>query len=216
LGPEDPARSAMSIVALSIDPFAATRKFPALMAKELGLILFDLAPFERHIAERISITTRNALIDFCPAIADRRWHMTITDLAARLQELALETAQHGDVLIHGWTAVSMLGCLSHVATVRLHASAHHRTLEMQKCKKYPLLDCAALDLASEDDLRARLMSNVLGKPLTTLTPADLDIDMERVSERRCLALVAALAADPLYTHSARTEAEIAERLFELR
>jgi hypothetical protein len=207
----------MCIVALSIDPFAATRKFPALMAKELGLMLFDLAPFERHIAECISITTRNSLIDFCPEIADRRWHMTITDLAARLQELALETAQHGDVLIHGWTAVSMLGCLSHVATVRLHASAHHRTLEMQKCKKYPLLDCAALDLASEDDLRARLMSNVVGKPLTTThTPADLYIDMERVSERRCLALVAAVAADPLYTQSARTEAEIAERLFELR
>ncbi len=206
----------MAIVALSIEPFAAARKLPAQMAKELGLTLFDLAPFERHVAERLFTNSRNELVDFSPAVTERQWSMTVAEFAARLRELALETALQGDVLIHGWTAASILGGLPHIATVRLHASALHRTRVVQKYRKYPLLPCAAMDLASEDSLTARFVTSVLDEAWCPRAPADLVIDMEHISDGCCMALVAEFITQPHYTVSAEAEAEVNERLLELR
>ena len=206
----------MAVVALSIEPFAAGPKLPARMAQQLGLAYFDLAPFERGVAERMALHRRDSIVGCNPDGTDQRWTMTISDFAARMRELALEAALHGNVLIHGWTAVSMLGGLSHVATAWLQGSAHFRSLEVQKHRKYPLLECAALDLAGEDALVARFVAHVLEEAWCPFPPADLIIDMERISERGCMTLVAALAAEPRCAQSSQAEIEINERLLELR
>jgi hypothetical protein len=205
----------MAVVALSIDPYAADPAFPRRLARHLGLGLFDIAAFERDIAERLGGADGDLMRALGVSASLRAWRMTTVDLAARLKELTLEAALEGNVVINGWTATASLRPVAHVASVNLGASRQHRLAAAQRRMRYAHIGSAELDLDSEDGLYCDLLTQVFGRGWRR-PEADLVIDTERASETTCFDLIARLTADARCVETPAAENAIQGRLLELR
>lgn len=207
----------MTVVALSFEPYAVTSAFPVQLARALDLELIDLASFERRIAERLAPGNANAMLAFASATVAEAWSMSVTDLASRLRELPLEAALTGNALVTGWTAVSMLHALPHVATVHIQASRLHRAMVLQRHQRYPLLGTALLDLDSEDMRIGGLLTRVFGQSHTQQPErTDFCIAADHMEEREIVESIRALAARKLWADSPAAADAIRDRLLELR
>jgi hypothetical protein len=206
----------MAIIALSVEPYAASRNFAADLARALGLALVDLRAFELEIAH-MTAEGPDAVLDLVPGqLGAGRWSIRANDLVARLSELVLETAMHGNALIVGWSAAAVLRSLPHVATVSLRSSVAHRAITLQRRMLYTHFDSALLDLASDDLSVDHLVARFLMERRSGLDLADLTLNTERVSETMCIDLIKHLTTEPRCVENAATHQMIESRLVALR
>jgi hypothetical protein len=128
----------MAVVALSIEPYAASHTFPADLAQALKLELVDLRAFEIEITN-MTAEGPDVVLDLVRS-SGNRWMIRASDLAARLSELILETTLRGNTLIVGWSAAVVLRSLPHVATVSLRSSVRQRAVALQRRMLYTHFD----------------------------------------------------------------------------
>jgi hypothetical protein len=203
----------MAVVALSIEPYAASRSFPGDLAHALKLELVDLRAVEIEIAN-MTAEGPDAVVDLVHS-ADRHWRICASDLATRLSELILETTLRGNALIVGWSGTVVLRSLPHVATISLRGSVTQRAVVLQRRKLYTHFDSALLDLASEDLSVDRLVARFLQERRSCVDLAELTLDTERVSEQMCIDLIKCLISDIRCAHSSKARQMVESRLVAL-
>lgn len=203
----------MAVVAMSIEPYAASRSFGADLAHALKLELVDLRAFEIEIAN-MSAEGPHTVMNLVHS-TDSHWRICASDLATRLSELILETTMRGNALIIGWSATVVLRSLPHVATVSLRSSVTQRAVVLQRRKLYTHFDSALLDLASEDLSVDRLVARFLQERRSCIDLAELTLDTERVSEQMCIGLIKCLISNIRCAHSLEARQMIESRLMAL-
>jgi Cytidylate kinase-like family len=214
---EPDLEATMSIIVMSIEPYAVPQSFLNDLARALNLDLVDLRAFERDIAERINVGPLDTVIDL---VAPRpgstnHWGMRLPGLATRLRELTLETALLQNVLVVGWSAAAILHPLPHVATVCLRASESYRASAVQRRMHYPLFGTAQIELTSTDELIDNFVSRVLHTDWRRREYFDLTLDAERVSASARIEIVGRLAQDSRCTQTTTTLRAVNDLLLDL-
>lgn len=184
----------MSVIALSIEPYALDDALLFELARTLGLKMLDLRRFEQHMADKVEGTTSGGG-ELNIACADRRmpWRLTSSDLAARIRELTLETIRDGNVMVVGWSAPIVLRSLPHVAAAHIRARDIDRSVATQSRFCYPHIGTAVMELASEDAKITRFTSRIFGTDWRDAKLFDLVLDAGLLGMSGCMEMIADLA-----------------------
>jgi cytidylate kinase len=197
----------MPVVALSIEYGCRSAAFAEVLAKALGLQLVDFRAIEEDLAERLfpDEDTSNHVSARGRGPFEYPWLISKCDVATLLRDEILERAKHGNAIIVGACAATVLGATHRVACVHLHGSMDFRSAIIQRRHAYPLIATAALEVEYQDATISKLVWQLFGQDWRDPSLYDLSIDVEQTNDHLGLQLIKRLSENSLYKENAQLD-----------
>src|SRR5215471_6272049 len=123
----------MTVIAMTRQMGCLGTEVAAGIANRLGLKLIHSEIVANNVAERLGVGEDTVLryVDGSASLFER-WAINRRKLSRYTAEEILSIAQHGNVLIRGWGAATLLRDMPHVISVRVCASMNFRTRIMME------------------------------------------------------------------------------------
>lgn len=187
------------------------------IARRLGLKIVNSEIVANNVAERLGVgeSAVRRYVDGSASLFER-WAIDTRKLSRYTTEEILSIAQHGNVLIRGWGAATLLRDMPQVISVRVCASMDFRVRVLMERHGGKDAEAARRELERFDAVHARTLRASLGIEQEDSLLYHLVLNTERLAVDSCVNAVCQLTEHPRFRDRATTRTALANKLLEAK
>lgn len=207
----------MTVIAMTREMGSRGTEVAAGIAEELGLTVIHSEIVATRVAGRLGVG-EGAVLRYVGGSASlvERWLINRRKLSIYTCEEILRIAEHGNVLIRGWGAATLLRDLPQIIGVRVCAPLEFRVRVMMERLGVTDADAVRAEIERFDAAHGRAMRAAFNTETEDVRLYHLILNTDRLPVDACVRMVCELARHPGFRDHAKARGALADKLLEAK